>query len=90
MNDVKGPKGSKGAGDLPGLTAQEIWDSHFRNELDEEERTEAIVTAAGFLVERGFDVWEYREPVSQGTVWIDGLDKTWLVDPASEEIAKLD
>lgn len=87
MNDVKG---SKGGEDLPGLTAQEIWDSHFRNELDEEKRTETIATAAGFLVERGFDVWEYRESVPQGTVWSDGLDKTWLVDPASEEIAELE
>lgn len=87
MNEVRGPKG---AGDLPGLTAQEIWDSHFRNELDEEERTESIATTAGFLVERGFDVWKYRESVPQGTVWRDGLDKTWLVDPASEEIAELE
>lgn len=86
MNDVKGQKGAE---DLLGLTAQEIWDSHFRNELDEEERTETIVTAAGFLVDRGFDVWDYREPVTRGTVWRDGLDKTWLVDPTSEEIAKL-
>ncbi|CAN5129811.1 hypothetical protein BH24ACT16_BH24ACT16_07660 [soil metagenome] len=87
MNDAND---SKGELDLPGLTAQEIWDSHFRNELDEEEKTESIATAAGFLVERGFDVWKYREPVPQGTVWSDGLGKTWLVDPASDEIAELD
>jgi hypothetical protein len=87
MTDVND---SKGELDLPGLTAQEIWDAHFRNELDEEEQTESIATASGFLVERGFDVWKYRESVPQGTVWRDGLDKTWLVAPASEEIAELD
>lgn len=78
----------KGAGDLQGLTAQEIWDAHFRNELDEEERTEVVVIAAGFLAERGYDVWEYRSAVSGRTAWRDGLAKFWLVDPATEDIAQ--
>lgn len=78
----------KGAEDLPGLTAQEIWDAHFRNELDEEEQTEAIVLAAGFLAERGYDVWEYRDLVSGRTAWRDALEKFWLVEPATEDIAQ--
>jgi hypothetical protein len=78
----------RGAGDLPGLTAQEIWDAHFRNELDEEEHTQAIAQTAGFLAERGYDVWEYRSPVSGGTTWRDGLNKVWFVDPTTGDIAQ--
>jgi hypothetical protein len=80
----------KGAGELPGLTAQEIWDAHFRNELEEEAGTEEIWQAAGFLAERGYEVWEYREAVSRGTVWQDALEKVWLVNPATEDINELD
>lgn len=76
----------KGAEDLTGLTAQEIRDSHFKNELDEDQRTRTVVLAANFLIERDFDVWEYREPVSGGTVWRDALDKYWLVAPETEDI----
>lgn len=78
--------GAKGAEELSGLTAGELWESHFRNELDEGERTEAIARTAGFLVERGYDVWEYRDLVSGGSVWRDGLGKLWFVDPATEDI----
>lgn len=80
----------KGAEDLSGLTAGEIWESHFRNALDEGERTEAIVQTAGLLAERGYDVWEYRDVASGGTVWRDGLDKLWFVDPAAEDIRQLE
>lgn len=78
----------RGVSDLPGLTAQEIWDAHFRNELDEEERTQAIARTAGFLAERGYDVWEYRGEVSGGSTWRDGLNKVWFVDAAAEEISQ--
>lgn len=74
--------------DLPGLTAQEIWDSHFRNELDEEGQTETIVQAAGFLAERGYEVWEFRSVVSDRTAWRDALEKFWLVDHEAEGIAE--
>jgi hypothetical protein len=82
--------GRKGVGELQGLTAQEIWDAHFRNELDEESETETVWQAAGFLAERGYDVWEYRETGSRGTVWQDGLSKFWLVDHTTEDINELD
>lgn len=78
----------RGAEELPGLTAREIWEAHFRNELDEEEQTRAIALTAEFLNERGFDVWEYREPVSGRTAWRDALDRFWLVDPATENISQ--
>lgn len=78
----------KGEGDLPGLTAQEIWDAHFRNELEEREHTAAIVQAAGFLAGRGFDVWEFRAVVSGRTAWRDALEKFWLVDHQAENIAE--
>lgn len=78
----------KGAGELPGLTAQEIWEAHFKNELDEGEQTQTVVEAASFLIERDFDVWEYREPVSGRTAWRDALDRFWLVDPATENISQ--
>lgn len=80
----------RGAEDLPGLSAREIWDAHFRNELDEAEQTQAIAQTAGYLTERGYDVWEYRSAAPGGTVWRDGLDKIWRVDPATDDIAQVE
>ena len=78
----------KGTRELPGLTAQEIWDAHFRNELAEEEQTQMIVRDAGFLIEHEFDVWEFRDLVSNRTAWRDALDRIWLVDHKTEDIAE--
>lgn len=75
----------KGVEDLPGLTAQEIWDAHFANEIDGDQASDVVQTA-GFLVGREFDVWEFREPASGGTVWRDGLGKFWLVERETETI----
>lgn len=78
----------KGAQELLGLTAQEILQAHFRNELKEGAETESIVQAAEFLESQEFEVWEFRGASQEDTVWRDALDKFWRVYYETGDIVK--
>lgn len=78
----------KGVRDLPGLTAREILETHFKNELDEGTETETVVRASEYLDGLDFEVWEFRGVSRYGTVWRDALEKFWVVDHETGDIAE--